>query len=743
MDLPWLAESYGTALLVAVGCCWPSPARAQTDTSSELARADSALAQGQLDRAVDLARDYTAHHAGDWRGWYVQGEATLRRGGSSNLYRLQAIFAFRHALRLAPGSAKVWGAYGRAGLSLGSADGESIVHEAYEKVLALDPLYPGAWENWLKAYDSRSDRARMRRILRRHPDVPEARAHIAQLLIRDESFAKADAVLDSLLALDPREPEWLALRAQSALEAGDATGGLAYYDSALANAGRPGGEELWRQVIGIATPGEIRAWEAGILPADRAGFLRGFWARRNPDLFAGVNERIAEHFARLRVAEKMFPDLHPLSSYKNRAMTRALDAAPSIGEQIFYARCEAQEYPGGAMRATDRAHLNSAVESLFADPGVWESWRHIEPPGELFLDPTKVNIGALDMPYGRNIQDIDTTAAALGYNLRTGLDDRGITYLRFGPPEKRAIGSPNVADQFCQLPDLEHWEYADIGTVRFFRPEAVVVGGAVGGWASTGGDEVFRPMNDRQFDATELVMTRNETSVPAPLSFGVWTAQFAGVRPDTTEVVVITTRGAAAAQLAALIRMAGPPVEDTTGVVVLAAPPGRYVLTTDAKLADTLGRQSERIAVQRFGVTPGVSDLLLAPAWPDTLTTRALMLRNVQRDLVFPSGTTVRAYAEVYGLRPSADGRIHYRVSYQIYPTSDVARDAQREQLSGGTRLSFDRDAPYTGRPITEWLNIAPSRLRPGFYILRVEVRADEAGPLIGRAQVGFHIVDR
>jgi cytochrome c-type biogenesis protein CcmH/NrfG len=73
------------------------------------------------------------------------------------------------------------------------------------------------------------------------------------------AHAQADAVLDSLLAQHPTEPEWLALRAQSALEAGDTTTGLAYYDSAVANAGRAGGAMLWRQVVGIATPGEIRA----------------------------------------------------------------------------------------------------------------------------------------------------------------------------------------------------------------------------------------------------------------------------------------------------------------------------------------------------------------------------------------------------------------------------------------------------------------------------------------------------
>jgi hypothetical protein len=213
-----------------------------------------------------------------------------------------------------------------------------------------------------------------------------------------------------------------------------------------------------------------------------------------------------------------------------------------------------------------------------------------------------------------------------------------------------------------------------------------------------------------------------------------------GARPGTTDVAVIATRGAAAAQLAAPLGVAGPPVEDPAGVVVLAAPPGGYVLTTDASLADTLGRHSERMVVVPLGSAPGVSDLLLAPAWPDTVTTRAAMLRRVQRDLVFAAGTTVRAYAEVYGLRPAADGRVRYRASYQIYRTSDVARDARRDSLPGGVRLSFERDVPSDGGWVAEWLNIVPGQVGPGRYILRLKVLAPDGSQAIGRAQIGFVI---
>ena len=743
-------------------------ARAQNrpDPRAQLAVAESALAHGDMDRAVDLARAYTSHHEGDWRGWYVQGEATLRRGGSDAAYRVAAAIAFRHATKLAPERAEVWDGYGRAGLELGNSDGEVILHEAYERVLALDPLYPGALENWRKAWRNHDDRERMRGILARHDSIPEVRARIAQLLIEDEQYPAADRVLDSLLEQDPRQPEWLALRGQSALEGGDTLVGSYLYGRALVNAGRPGGELLWQQAVGVATPAEIRAWDAGIPDSLRSGFLRSFWARRNPDLFAGVNQRIAEHFARLRVARRMFLATHPLANYKNRASARAMSARATLGEQLFYQRCEAREIPGGPVHLADQAkdfglpfvppsapNVGGAIAPPGGDAsgilGMLQAWRAaapfmhgIEPPGQLFLDPENRpntrHITELDVPYSRDIRDVDTTAAAIGYNLRTGLDDRGLTLLRFGPPRHRVIGSTNDQDQFCQLPDLERWQYDDIGTVRFFRPEAVNVGALAFG--ATTGEQVFRPMNEPQFQTMQQAMTRNASSVPAPLGFGVWTAQFAGRLPGATDVAVVSTRGAVAAQLDGPRGEAGPPEEDSTGVVVLRARPGTYALVANAKVADTLGRQSLRLEVRALGDRPGLSDLLLAPAWDDTAVTRGAVLRRVQRELLFAGGTTLRAYAEVYGLTAAADGFASYRASYQIWRTTDPAADAQRDSLPGGVRLAFDRQKPVAGGRVREWLDITPAQVPPGRYLLRIEVATADSAQVVGRAQIGFVI---
>jgi hypothetical protein len=185
---------------------------------------------------------------------------------------------------------------------------------------------------------------------------------------------------------------------------------------------------------------------------------------------------------------------------------------------------------------------------------------------------------------------------------------------------------------------------------------------------------------------------------------------------------------------------AGTVRQDSSGIVILPAKPGRYALTVNAMLADTLGRQGLGITLRPLGGGLGLSDLLLAPAWSDTIVTRGAMLDRLQRDLSFGSGTSLRAYGEVYGLRPGSDGHVRYRASYQIYPTRHVAQDAAEEELIGGVRHSFDRVRPSAGGPIAEWLDIAPEQLPAGRYLLRLEIMEPRRLEVIGRAQVGFEI---
>jgi len=645
-------RSFVTALVAAcVTSVGFPPARSQAQGQpSPLAAAESALAHRALDRAVSLASSYTYRHPDDPRGWMVLGKARLARSSGSAEHRLQAIWAFRKVLATEPANLEAWDLMGRAAMLLGGLDGERISRDAFEHLVTLAPEDPDAWANWLILYRGRGERARMRRILERHGSLPEVRARTARLLIEEEHYDSANAVLDRLLRDDPFHPGYLALRAQSAFEAGDTATGDAAYARALHAADRDDRGILWSQVIGIASPAEIRAWEAGVPPALREGFLASFWARRNPDLFAGWNRRIAEHFARLREARRRFPLLHPLSAYQRNDTTRALEARPSAAENLFYLMCEAQEFPGAPMSSEDRRRVPFPESGFWSHPtGAQREALGAMMPGEL---DSRMGLVA---PFARGISDIDPTAAHAGYNLRTGLDDRGVAYLRFGAPAHRAIGANNAEIGACRIFDLERWDYPGIGAVRFFRPSAV--GGRVS-------DMVFRPQNEAQFGGTVAALTRDATSVPAILPFGMWLAEFANAEDARrTDLAVFATRSVVAAQLVAGMGEPAPPEFDSLALVTLTAPPGPYVLEVNARSGDSLGRLQRFERMRDFSEGRQLSSLVLAQAWSDTSVARRGVFAHAQRDLVFEPRSVIRAYSEVYGLSPAESGTVRYRVS--------------------------------------------------------------------------------
>ena len=702
------------------------------------AAAEAALARRDYDGAVRLASSYTNRHPGDARGWLVLGKARLARSSRSAEHRLQAIWAFRRVVALEPGNLDAWDRMGRAGLLLGGIDGERIAADAFEHLVALAPTDGEAWRSWLLLYRGRGERARMRRLLAPHDSIPEARLRIARLLIEDEAYDSADVVLDGLLRHDPFDPGSLALRAQSAFEAGDDSTGVRMYARALRYADRDDAGVLWSQVVGIATPPEIRAWQAGVRPAMREGFLTSFWARRNPDLFAGANRRIAEHFRRLREARKRYPLLHPLNAYNHSDTTSAWETRASQAEDAFYLLCEAQEFPGAPMRAEDRRRMPFPSSGFWLPPeaGRVGSWAAPSIPGDLETRGLPVLFG----PFLPRSAGIDSVASQARYNLRTGFDDRGVMYLRFGPPAHKVVGANNVETNFCRISGLERWDYPGIGQVRFFVPSAVSVNG---GSLRTRADMTFRPQNEEQYRAMAAGLTRDASSIPASLNLAVWLAEFAhpGDR-FRTDLVVFATRSTLAAQLVSAVSGVPAAGEDSVAAVTLSGLPGRYALEVHARSADTLGRIERMVQLRDFGRGPQVSSLVLATAWPDTVVDRRAMLDRAQRDLVFPADSAVRAYVEIYGLTPTASGTARYHASYELYPTSDVARDVQRDSLPGGTVFSFDRERRAADGAVVEWLDLRPELLLPGRYLLRLSVRETRAGPVVGRGQIGFEIAE-
>jgi len=712
----------------------------------------AAVQTDSIEQAIKLAERRTQQAPRDPRGFVALGDAYAVRMPAG---RFRAIEAYREAVRLAPRDPMPSYRIARMGLWLGGDDGERIAREGLERVITLDPFYEDAWELWLTVYRNAGTRRKMVDRLAPHREVPLIKARMGQLLLEEEDYAHANLLLDSALATDSVRTEWLALRAQSAFEAGDVAGGNDYYRRALGRAGADSTDFLWHQAIGIATPAELRAWP-GVPPERRGAWLASFWARRNPNLFAGVNARVAEHFARLRYARKNFPLLHPLVSYHRDAVARALNVEPSIGERAFNMRCEVyKELPPSYGLHVQSAGAGSREEVAHTSMG---PFAHLTPDE---LESVKAAVGTalragaalppkvagavraegfssafastIYVALGFDLRDIDSTAARVGYNLATGLDDRGLMYLRFGPPGKLLLGGDNSADPQCASNELERWRYAEWGEVRFSRPSAFSKG------LRTTPEMVFRPMNERQFQGMTLGLTKDATSQPAPLEFGVWSAQFRNATDASlADVVIVTTRGEIAATLVADASGSAGVRADTTGQVALTAPPGRYALLVNARDADTLGRQTLSLQVRDFA--SGVSDLLIGAPWNTEAVDRNGMLSHLRRDLTFRSGESVRVFAELYGLRQGPD-RIAYHVTYRLLKTDHPARDIAREDWwsLGAVTFEFDRASPKGSEPAQmETIVVEPRYLPRGTYLLRLEVADNTAGMTLGRSTIAL-----
>ena len=87
-------------------------------------------------------------------------------------------------------------------------------------------------------------------------------------------------------------------------------------------------------------------------------------------------------------------------------------------------------------------------------------------------------------------------------------------------------------------------------------------------------------------------------------------------------------------------------------------------------------------------------------------------------DLVYPAGTPLAAYAEVYGLTTDRDGRSQYRVRYAFEPMRSLAA-----RLLGGARpVVFEFDRTGFAGAAAERLVIQPDKLPAGRYRVTLAV---------------------
>ena len=639
------------------------------DTAS-YARAESLLAAGQVNAAIEVARKLARREPDDPRVQLLLGRAYYARPVTG---RYDALTAFQKAARLAPSDPEPLYWQMRVGWYLGSDEGEVIAREAMLRLFALDPDYRDAWQRFGEIYHNDDIWRRAERALAVHGDQPAALLHRAELALALGDPARADSLLARRPAGMPDVAAFL-LRAEAGFDANRDSAGYAWYDSALVFADYDSTDAIWDQIWMIASPAEAARYDS-TAPGARTAFFEHFWATRDPDLFTPRNERIAEHYRRLAYTRHWFKLLHPLTLYHRSARYRALS---NFGARTILG-AYADSLPDLLPTASERL---PAAASVGADPGA---------------------VG--DTAHGRTM------------SARAGLDARGLIWIRQGPPDLRVYGIPdplrpmeNVASPL----DLEGWTYYTPRgplTIAFARGSTGFAGGQMGG------DFIFFPTSPHQVASARRLLEGDRTTLPAPYGAALFIAYFRSDQLGRLDLAFASSGDSAAAVLWDAMgdevgRGSG------TGPFTVSVPAGRLQVGFNADSGGRLGRLNATISVPDLWTPPlALSSLLLAPG--DSLDDRAATLAHVPPTLVYAAGAPLAAYSEIYGLGADGQGRAHYTARY----TFERVQSAVGRMFGASHPVVFEFTRDVVAREtVREQVVIAPGRVPPGRYRVTVAV---------------------
>ena len=193
----------------------------------------------------------------------------------------------------------------------------------------LKPFDPIAWTGLFRFY---------RVFLFSHSDADKyfegqsgdiARYFLGECWREKGRIAEAKSIFDSLSRAKltiPLQPVYLSL-ARVFYRTGDTNTAERYYWKAIDEASTPRDAAfLFEDVKYISTPEEIDLFRSVKSNEQQKRLFRGFWYRRNPDLAATLNARLAEHYQRLLYAEDNFQcDMYRQKSFAAEFNYPALD----------------------------------------------------------------------------------------------------------------------------------------------------------------------------------------------------------------------------------------------------------------------------------------------------------------------------------------------------------------------------------------------------------------------------------
>jgi hypothetical protein len=610
--------------------------------------------------ALKIARKLVERRPDDPQAHFLLGRVHFDR---PVVGRWAALDEFKKAARLAPNDPTPVYWQMKVGFYLRSEDGDRIARDALLQLFAVAPDYLDSWARFRDVYQNPSIWRQAERALARHGDTPIALERRAEMLIALGDGRRADSVLAIAIARRPPTVRTYLLRTEASFLAANPNAGLAWHDSALAHANEDASEALWDEAWAIASPAEAARYLAA-QPGEMRAFFERYWNERDPNLLTPGNERLAEHYARRWEARRMYRLLQPQRS----------------------------EYHSEPARALADYELRLAVSRFAGATGA----------GGAF-EPALVTTRVAALRWGASALQDTARASAL----RAGLTAQGLVFMRYGRPDRQASCVTDLIrpyeTPFCASHlDQESWLYS--------TPEGPL---SLSFWKN----EYFLPLSSRQLQSSTVALQTDRTTLPAPLNAQVWSALFRSTELGLTDIYFHAGGDSAAAVLWDTAGALQPVRASGAGLLLLSVPPGTYRLGLDVDSGGTLGRWRRDVRIPFFSaVDLGLSSLVLAPS--SELLHRDAALAGMPVDLVYPAGTPLASYVEIYGLTPNRSGRSQYQVRYSFAP----AQSFVGKLFATARRVVFEFERETESTAAHERLIIQPDRVPAGRYRVTVSV---------------------
>ncbi len=705
------------------------PSQAHTaQPQALLAEADKLLEDGDTGAALKIctAASKSADRQERLAGLIGLGKVYRQIPGK----RMESLRKLRQAQAMEPEDMEVLYETALTGFALKESSGATIADNALAKIICQDPRYRDAYLLWRVKNRGRS-LENMEKAANCLPSHIASHSELNRLWldIAYDWFAmfkteNSLAALDSLLGVAPehKPQERFLLRARCLLEDGDTLAFEDYYRQALRAAEQEGDfQRLIIEAKTIFTPDELSSLKSLGSAKQVATFLRVFWRNKDPDPVTLHNERLVEHYQRLRTAELEYKMLTPDGLVQN---------------SDSYLRL---------MSMRERPTFVFRTDGVKGEPEPYD------------YDPVRI---------------IGDKGQAMG------LDHRGLFFVRHGMPDNMwrehikekgdgftsTLSKPLVSNYYSGYVtghNAEIWHYK--GTKLTFKRGLGTGGFLIYPNGGHGQLDIERALNTQTYQDPLPVKPQNFYSAAFRRADNRLDLEFYQSVPvkdshsaePPKALVALYDRSLNELARDSSVSVAAPSPDGELWLAVHSIPvdPADYSFGLSVALPDVRAAVKSNIRLEPIsgrnlslsGIVMGVHSEEEQGAY-----SRGTVKILPRPSLEFGLDELVETFLEVYNLRPGRNGRRQYEVHAIVVlleqDRNHVGKLLEKFRMLGqerGTELTmeFERSPTTDDFVVAEFFSINTAELLPGSYLLRIEVK-DKLNGSRATAERNFRLVD-